>query len=344
MQRFGTLILRLTGIFAVVVPVAVVVSPRQPTIAYARGHVLFWLAVVTVVLVVIARLGWFRRLAHRAGRAPMLGLLIAGVGSVLATGLALSLRYEFGWDARVVAGISRQLSLGQEVTAYQLGYLSRYPNNLPLLALDNLCDAVGRTVGLDYLTVFIVLNGLCLAVTLQATYWLVSMLRSREAAVAAQLLVLFLVGLSPWMTVAYTDVVATPFVVGGTALVVGSTRRSSVAGRAVLVVLAALCLLVAYEIKATPVVSVVAIGVTSILAMSSAIGVGAEARRGGGARGRSGSVPGRHGRRRPRDPTDGRGARRADRQLPRRTGAVVRLHGDHPALGCGSPPLRGLRR
>ena len=70
------------------------------------------------------------------------------------------------------------------------------------------------------------LNGLGLAVTLQATYWLVAMLRGPARGVAAQLLVLALVGLSPWMSVAYTDLVSMPLVTLATALVVAVPRRA----------------------------------------------------------------------------------------------------------------------
>lgn len=265
----GTLVLRLTGVFCAAVAVVAVVHPRQPTIPYDRFRLLVCLAGVTVLLVAATRLLRGRVPLDRPAAARLVAPVLTVVGSVVCTVLALALRYDFGWDARVVAAMSRQLALGQQLNSYQVGYLSRYPNNLPLLAIDNLCQALGRAWGLDYVSVFILLNGLCLAVTLQSTYWLVSMLRSPRAGVTAQLLVLGLVGLSPWMTVAYTDTVAMPFVVASTALVVAAARSGSRWVRVAFVVLAVLALLVGYEIKTTPVVSIVAVGCIAALVLTS---------------------------------------------------------------------------
>ena len=109
--------------------------------------------------------------------------------------------------------------------------------------------------------------------TLQATYWLVSMLRGRVYGVVAQLVVLVLVGLSPWMSVSYTDLVAMPCVVLATALVVAVPRTTSRSRQAALLVAAVVLLLAGFEVKTTPVVSLVAVGLVAALAVVSRPGV-----------------------------------------------------------------------
>ena len=146
-------------------------------------------------------------------------------GTAVCTVLAWALRYDPGWDAGTVAGMSQRLMDGHDLTASMYGYLSKYPNNLPLLALDNACAEVGRLLHVPPGAVSVTLNGLALAVSMQAVYWLVAMLRGPVSGVAAQLLVLALVGISAWMTVPYTDVVSMPLVVLGTALTVAVPRR-----------------------------------------------------------------------------------------------------------------------
>lgn len=268
-QTLGTFVLRLTGVFCIAVAAVAVVAPRQPTIAYDQLRVLGCLAVAAVVFVSAPRLLGRVFESRRLPGARIVALVLSVAGAVFGTLLALLLRYDVRWDDHIVGSISQHIALGRSLTSYQLGYLSRYPNNLPLLSIDNLCQALGRPWGVPYDVVFMAINGLCLGVTLQATYWLVSMLRSPRAGLAAQILVLGLVGISPWMTVAYTDILAMPFVVTSTALVVAAVRSGHPVLRGVLLVTSAASLLVGFELKTTPVVSVVAIGCLAGLALTS---------------------------------------------------------------------------
>lgn len=266
----GTAILRVTGVFCMATAVVAVVDPRQPTIPFDRVRMLVILSVAGVVLAAAPRLLRGRFENRRLPRPGAVALVLTVGGSIVSTALALALRYNVGWDAHIVGSMSLRLSVGRQLSHYQLGYLSRYPNNLPLLAIDNWCHVLGRAWGTDFANAFIVLNGLCLAITLQSTYWLVSMLRTPRAGLAAQLLVLGMVGLSPWMSVPYTDVIAMPFVVASTALVVAAARCRQPVQRGLLVVLSVAALLAGYEIKTTPVVSVVAIGCVVALGLRSA--------------------------------------------------------------------------
>ena len=70
---------------------------------------------------------------------------------------------------------------------------------------------------------------------------------------------LALIGTSPWMAVAYTDLVAMPLVTLATALTVAAPRARPGWPRAFCAASAVVCLLLAYEVKTTPVVSVVAV-------------------------------------------------------------------------------------
>ena len=269
-RRIGTLLLRLAGSFLLAVAVAAVVAPRPPNITYARMPVLVCLVLGTGCLF----LGGLAVHRVRDGRAvAVVGLGVTLLGAGFSTVLAFALRYDFGWDARVVAGMAERLAELGDLSDYQYGYLSRYPNNLPLLVLDNLTQSIGSAVDLAPATVFVLLNGVGLAVTLQATYWLVSMLRGRVYGVVAQVLVLALVGLSPWMSVSYTDLVAMPCVVLATALVVALPRTASRPRQVAFVVLAVGLLLAGFTVKTTPVVSLVAVGLVAVLAVVSRAGL-----------------------------------------------------------------------
>ena len=102
-------------------------------------------------------------------------------------------------------------------------------------------------------------NGIALAVTLGVVGFLVRRVAGVGMALAAQLLVVVLVGFSPWMSVPYTDLPAMPFVVGAVALGVLAVERRSSWARVLLWAASALAVAVAYVIKTTPAVVLVAL-------------------------------------------------------------------------------------
>ena len=265
----GKALNRLAGVFLVGVALVALVAPREPNLTYSRWWVSAFFLLVLLGAVLARGVRRRRSPAWSDQRLRLVSLLVTTVGAVACTLLAWALRYDAGWDARVVAEMSHRLVGGHDLTAYQYGYLSRYPNNLPLLVVDNLCGGLGRVLHLAPGTVSVLLNGLGLAVTLQATYWLVAMLRGPARGVAAQVLLLALVGLSPWMSVAYTDLVSMPLVTLATALVVAVPRARSRGLSTAYALLAAGCLLLAYVVKTTPVVSVVAVVLVVLLAWRS---------------------------------------------------------------------------
>lgn len=258
-RRLGTVLLRATGVFLLAMATIALVAPRRPNTTYSTPRVLACLAVLAA-LTALVRLGR-ARLRLGAGREVprWAGPALAVVPAVGCTLLAYALRYRFGWDAGAVLSISERIADGRELTGIQYGYLSRYPNTLPLLVVDNQLQRVSGWTHLHAATLFVGLNGLALAVTLLGTYWLVSMLRGRGAGLAAELLVLALVGLSPWMTIGYTDLIAMPWLVLGLALVVRLGRTGSRPRQALLAVLAVCCLWLAFTLKTTPVVAFAAV-------------------------------------------------------------------------------------
>jgi len=104
-------------------------------------------------------------------------------------------------------------------------------------------------------------------VTLYAVHLLVVRVAGRGPAVVAQLLTLLLVGTSPWLAVPYTDFYAMPFVVGGVALAVTALAPGPRTTRVALWLLAVLSVAIAYAIKTTPVVVVIAAVLTAVVAI-----------------------------------------------------------------------------
>lgn len=256
----GRALLRLTGVALVLVAIVAVVAPRQPNISYDPR-------IVVPVLVIALAFGCF-------GRVPAvlknrwLPIVVAIFGGGVAAGLGLALRYDFGWDARVMLEVARSIHAGRLLTAGDYEYLSLYPNNFPLLAIDRFGVEVGAAFGLAPDAVLITLTGVCVAVTLYTAHLLVVPVAGRGPALVTQFVVLALVGASPWVSVPYTDVYAMPFIVGGLALATAALRRPGWKARIVLGGMSIAAIAVAYVIKTTPVVVIVALVVVAVVRLA----------------------------------------------------------------------------
>jgi hypothetical protein len=265
----GSLLFRSLGALLLGAVVVSLVHPFPPNIPYRQPWVVAAFAVLLVAVVVGVparpRLVRWRlvRWLRRSGLA--MSLLVSLVGAAVSAVLALNLVYPVGWDAGLVQSLSTRLSLGTEVSSFYYGYLSLYSNNIPFLAVAVACTNLARSWGWDAVTVFVFLNALCLLITTQAVYAVVRMLRGPLMAIGAQLTTLFLLGLSPWLAVPYTDALSMPWPVLGVALALAAGRAHSWQRRAAGTVGAAAVLAIGSALKTTPVITVIAIVAVAVL-------------------------------------------------------------------------------
>ncbi|NNM46398.1 hypothetical protein [Knoellia koreensis] len=275
----GTAVLRLTGAVLVLVVALVLVKPADPNIAYNRALVLVGLAASLLVAVAgnLLAARWRRRPtrlpSQRGGRpwntphgATVLAAGLALAGGVAGHLMSLPLRFTYGWDAGVATRFSRELFTQDLFSAYAHDYLSRYPNNLPLIAIMNTARAVGGPTDAQMYDTYLRLNGVCLALVLFSTFVLVRRVRGTAAAFVAQAIVFLLVGCSPWMAVPYTDIPAMPFVGGAVTLgVLAAGRRSRF--RLAWVVLALVCAGLGFVIKSTPATTAIALALVLLVVL-----------------------------------------------------------------------------
>jgi hypothetical protein len=256
-SRVGRALQRATGAGLLFVAVVALVRPRPVITPLHQPVVVLGVALLVAGALVVRLPRWLRH-----GRAP---LATAAAGGVVAAVTGLAGLYPFGWDARVVLDIAATLESGAPLTRTGLSYLSRYPNNLPLLAIDEWGHRVGALLGVDPVVVLVLLSGVAVAVTMYAVHDLVSRVAGPGPAIGAQLVTLALVATSPWLAVPYTDVYAMPFVAGACALGARGLSSGPVGRRVLLLGLGLIAAVVAYALKTTPVVVAVAGTVTGVV-------------------------------------------------------------------------------
>ncbi len=246
--------LRAVGAVMLVGGLAMLVVPRP-----VFTPITHWVVVVTCLVAVAAAL--LVRVSQRVRTtlgSRWAGPGLAAVGGAVGAVVGEVMRYPYGWDAAVVMGYARRLEAGMPLTSGDYRYLSMYPNNLPLLAIDRSGAALAARLGLSPDAVLLAAGAVGLAATVWITHRVVRRCAGPVAAAVAALLVTCFVGLSPWMAVPYTDVFAVPFVMATIALaaeawsVRGAQRWIAWAG-------AVACGVVAFVVKTTPVVIVVAV-------------------------------------------------------------------------------------
>ncbi|WP_185749054.1 hypothetical protein [Humibacillus xanthopallidus] len=255
----GRLLMRLTGVGLLGVALVALVAPRAVITPYR------W-PVVVVGVVALVLLALVARLPRWLGRGWVPPAVAVG-GGVVTAAVGLAGQYAYGWDARVVMDLARTLDSGLPLPPFGVDYFSLYPNNLPLLAVDQWGHAVARQAGLTADEVLIGLSAVCVAVTLYAVHDLVARVAGRGPALSAQLVTLVLVATSPWVAVPYTDLYAMPFVTGGAALAARALAPGRREVRVVLWCLSILAMTVAYALKTTPVVMVIAVAVAVLVAV-----------------------------------------------------------------------------
>ncbi|GAB3875824.1 glycosyltransferase family protein [Terrabacter terrigena] len=255
----GRALLRLTGVSLVAVGLVGLLAPRAVNVAH-RPQV-----VVPATLGLLALAGLVR--APRWAKNRWLPVATAIGGGVVAGAVGLMTGYRYGWDARVVMDMAKALQAGRPLGRADYDYLSLFPNNLPLLAIDRMGVAVGQAFSLSPDAILVPLNAFCVGVTLYAVHLVVVRVAGRGPALAAQLATLVLVGTSPWLAVPYTDFYAMPFVVGGVAMAVKALAPGPRVARVALWVLSVVSIAVAYTIKTTPVVVAIAGVLTAVVAI-----------------------------------------------------------------------------
>jgi hypothetical protein len=232
---------------------AVAIVPRPVFTSFNHAVVLVTAAIVLGLVLVVRVPRVARPVVESRWTAPT----FAVVGGAIGAFVGEVSRYPYGWDASEVMMIARQVHADIPLAQGEYHYLSSYPNNLPLVAIDRLGAAAAERLGLSPDAVLIGVNGVCLALSMGLVHVVVRRCAKNGAALLAMLLVFVLVGLSPWMAVPYTDIYAMPFVIGALALAgeawsrVGWSRWLAWAG-------AVVCVAAAFVIKTTPVVLIVA--------------------------------------------------------------------------------------
>jgi hypothetical protein len=255
----GRALLRLTGVGLLAVAVVALVAPRPVITPFRWPVVLVGVAVLVALALVVRLPRWL------GGR--WVPAVVAALGGVVAAVVGLAGQYAYGWDARVVMDLAGTLDSRRPLPEWGIDYLSLYPNNLPLLAIDQWGHAVARLFGLTADEVLIGLGAVCVAATLYAVHDLVARVAGGGPALAAQLATVVLVAMSPWVAVPYTDLYAMPFVTGGAALAARALAPGRREVRVVLWGLSILAMTVAYALKTTPVVMVIAVAVAVLVAV-----------------------------------------------------------------------------
>lgn len=188
----------------------------------ARDPWLHWVVALpaTAAVLVVAVTGRVPRVLKRAGA----DVFVAVVGAIVAAVFGLALRYRYGWDARAVMTIAQELAAGRAPSQGRYSYLSMYPNNLPLLAIDRVAVSVSNQLGISVDVLLICCTALGFGLTVFAVHRLVSPVAGRGPAVVAQLAAIVLVGTSPWLSVPYTDAFVLPLVAGAAAVAAAALR------------------------------------------------------------------------------------------------------------------------
>lgn len=206
-RALGVSAQRACGALLVAVGTVAVLAPRNSWFVFDPVVV-----GVTAVLTVLAGVFVARRSGQRAWLAWSGAEAVGLVGAVLAIvaawvyGVSASIR--FGWDAGTITGAAAVLTDGGVLDAAQVDYFARFPNNVPLLALETLIIRAGGVVGASERDALLAWQVLLVGIIVWCLGRTSRVLGHPVRGVAVQVAALVLIGLSPQVAVPYTDLPA----------------------------------------------------------------------------------------------------------------------------------------
>lgn len=152
---------------------------------------------------------------------------------------------DFGWDARQVVWGVEELVGGEPLTQGRENYFSKYPNNIPVLALFTPGALLGDQLGLPPVTSMLLLQGVGVGVVVWCLGATMVLLDRPGSVLPVQALATVLLGLNPQTAIPYSDVPAATFV----AVCLWAAVRADVTRRRRWWAVALLALVVAVSIK-----------------------------------------------------------------------------------------------
>lgn len=255
---------RAAAVLLLAVTLTAVLAPRPSNTPYRQWVVIVSLAALAVILLVALHrsAGALAVLVRRRPRLAMWSGTAAGMA--VCTPVALLGAYRPGWDPGGLLRIVNVLSPGERLDPGTMAYLDSYPNNDGVIALLLLARRTGQPLGLTPTLVFVLINCLCLGAVLAACFVVASRVRGPVAGVMAQVGCVVLVGLSPYMSVPYTDVLTTPAPIGAFALLALGLESRRRWARVALAASAFVLLGMGYAFKPTLSVAIAAVVLTAV--------------------------------------------------------------------------------
>lgn len=117
--------------------------------------------------------------------------------------------FKTGWDVQGIISAAESLAIGDASDKAHTEYLSRYPNNILLVFLFSKVLSFGYAVGLGKgVTYFLLLVLQCIISALTGIFTYLSafcLTGSRVMARCSYVIYLLLIGLSPWVSIPYSD-------------------------------------------------------------------------------------------------------------------------------------------
>lgn len=190
------------ALLLIVCGVGALLAPHNSSFVYRRP--LVWLFTAMWLA------GWisFRRRPARFLASARTERIVAVALASMAAIVGVLSRYPYAWDARIVQRAALTLSQGRPLPSSEYRYFSVYPNNLPLLSLDQGFYEIAGTFGLSVSLVVVFFNCLCFLGILLCVSSTARRLGHPRGAIAIQLTAFVLVGSSPIVAVPYSDLPA----------------------------------------------------------------------------------------------------------------------------------------
>ncbi|MFA9376808.1 MAG: glycosyltransferase family 39 protein [Lachnotalea sp.] len=153
-------------------------------------------------------------------------------------------------------------------------YFSIYPNNIPVCILEYLILKLGSVIGIEYehyLLYLDLFNALCIDLAMYFAYQIIKMIKREVTAVKFLVLCAINPLLYAYTILVYTSTLSMPFIIGSIYFFLRAYQEKNYKKKIVYSILTTITLFLGFQLRATVIITVIAIGIYLILQMKQKI-------------------------------------------------------------------------
>lgn len=178
--------------------------------------------------------------------------------------LARKIYFDCGWDAGLVIRCAK--AFVEDVSAFDIGYFLRFPNNIFLLWLEKNIYIFSRLLSsISYEFLLVIINVILVDISILLSLLVARKLLDNTTLIISYIFSILILLFSPWIVVPYSDTFSMVFPILNIYLYLKIKESKKIQSKVILALLIGVLSIIGYQIKPTAIISLIAIVISGLL-------------------------------------------------------------------------------